>query len=213
MPQERVELAREAGISARLEVRALELLHGGHERLGNEPSPVRPVVAAGVRVAPSKRRNHVCPSNAAKSARSLPGSFTPGDASTPDETSIPKGSTCSHGLAHVLRSQSASEQHRPSLGCCRRHRPIHGRAGPAAALRVVRIEQHGGAGGHAVDGRRIEAGRNGDRFDHPVRQAPNHLRRFVPVQLDRAELHQARHLDDVFQRLIDEDADRHDPRW
>ena len=109
------------------------------------------------------------------------------------------------------RSPPASSTGR-RLCCCRRHRPVHGRARPAATLGSCASSSTAARAGTPSTADTSKPARNRHRLDDPVRQAPNHVRRFVPVQLHRAELHQARHLDDVFQRLIDEDADRHDPR-
>ena len=119
------ELGAERRIVARREVGALELLDRLDERFGHEPPAELAEIAAGVRIAMSGGH-----SSASKSARMRAGSFTPGERSTPDDTSMPKG--CTRATASATLSgvsppasrvrRSPRSPRRPSSRSCGRSR-------------------------------------------------------------------------------------------
>src|SRR5205823_7280267 len=76
-------------------LRGGQLFHRSDERLRDEPSAIRTVIAARIRIARAEHRSELSHDSrsAANSARSFAGSFLPGETSMPDDASTPYGWT------------------------------------------------------------------------------------------------------------------------
>ena len=94
MFQEPSELVLKRSILSRSKISCRQLLDWCDKRFGYEPAAKGAVIAARVRVAPSKPFvAHMIPFAAAMNARMRAWSLIPGCVSTPDATSTPYGRT------------------------------------------------------------------------------------------------------------------------
>src|SRR5262245_19748482 len=93
--EQTIESSAKSRIIAHVQVCTFECFNWLDERLGHESAAEFPEVAACIRIAPGDSGCHRVSTSfiAATSALSLSGSFNPGELSTPDDTSIPAGST------------------------------------------------------------------------------------------------------------------------
>ena len=151
---------------------------GRRSRRARALRPVRP--ASRARSARRTRRSsRVCqdrggmcwPFSASKSARRRAGSLMPGDDSTPDDTSMPKGRTRAMASA-TLSGVSPPASRRPPLRRDRRGGgPVDRAAGAAALDRIVHIQQQRRRRGHMSI--RLDVGGLSDRhgFDDRARDA------------------------------------------
>ena len=149
--QQAIELVAERRVRAGGEVARRQLLDRRDQRLGHEAAAVGAEVAAGVGIAPAEHvgrvvasfrpvvhRSFKCAPRVRQEPRHLVESFTPGAASTPDDTSTPNGRTVAIASRDVLRRQPAGQHHAPVARQRRRARPVHALARAAAPHRSAR---------------------------------------------------------------------------